>query len=212
MKKTLELIGCCLGWFAVIGQFILMIQHRQADVLETVVRFFSFFTILTNTLVALFFTVSFLKERPRLLQWLNRDGAITALTTFILIVGLVYQVVLRSIWEPRGFQLIVDELLHSAIPLYMLIYWILYVNTTGLQLRRLALWIIYPVIYIVFIIVRGNYSGFYPYPFLNVNEIGFESTLVNISIILGLMLVLIFALSILGKYVVKFREGISRKR
>jgi hypothetical protein len=59
-----------------------------------------------------------LKNSPSMaIQW-----NVTA--TLILIVGLVYQVVL-GIWNPTGLQYIVDELLHTVIPLFMLGYWFL---------------------------------------------------------------------------------------
>lgn len=71
----------------------------------------------------MFFTVSALKVKKSFSKLLLTDGTITAITVFILIVGSVYQIVLRSIWEPTGLQFIVDELLHTVIPLYMLGYW-----------------------------------------------------------------------------------------
>jgi hypothetical protein len=30
MKRKLEIIGLCIGWFAIIGQFVLMLQ-KQAN-------------------------------------------------------------------------------------------------------------------------------------------------------------------------------------
>jgi hypothetical protein len=47
MKRKLEIIGLCIGWFAIIGQFVLM--FRQTDIPE--MSSFCFFTIST-TLVA----------------------------------------------------------------------------------------------------------------------------------------------------------------
>lgn len=173
MRKS-EIFGLCIGWFAVLSQFVLMIQNRQTDIFETAVRFFSFFTILTNTLVALYFTTSVLKTKKFLPKLLLKDGTITAITAFILIVGLVYQLVLRSIWEPTGLQFIVDELLHTIIPLYMLGYWFFNVKKLDLNPKAVFNWLLYPLIYIVFIMVRGSFSNYYPYPFLNVSEIGFE--------------------------------------
>lgn len=45
-----------LGWFALLLQLYLIILHRVSSLPETIVRFFSFFTIQTNILVALCFT------------------------------------------------------------------------------------------------------------------------------------------------------------
>lgn len=46
MQKKIEILGFLLAWFAVITQFILMIQNREANISETIIRFFSFFTLL----------------------------------------------------------------------------------------------------------------------------------------------------------------------
>lgn len=206
MKNKLEIFGLCIGWFAIITQFILMFQNRQTDVQEMIIRFFSFFTILTNILVALFFTVSVLNVRRFFSKLLLSNGAITAVTAFILVVGLVYQIALRSIWQPTGLQFLVDELLHTCIPLYMLGYWVFNVEKPDLQLKPLLSWQLYPTIYILFIAIRGDFSGYFPYPFLNVNEIGYEKAIINAAIIIVLMLTLLIFLSFLGKYLIKIRR------
>jgi hypothetical protein len=96
MRKYIDSIGFLLGWLAIIGQFILMIQNRQADITETIIRFFSFFTILTNILVALYFTSRITIFKNTSLSKLPNSGNLTALTAFILVVGLVYQIILRG--------------------------------------------------------------------------------------------------------------------
>ncbi|MEQ6166237.1 Pr6Pr family membrane protein [Ekhidna sp. MALMAid0563] len=207
MKRKFELFGLLIGWFAVLSQFVLMIQNRQADIFETVVRFFSFFTILTNTLVALFFTASVLKTKKVLSRLLLQDGTITAITAFILIVGAVYQIVLRSIWEPTGLQFIVDELLHTIIPLYMLGYWFFNVKKSDLRSKKVFSWLLYPLIYIAFILLRGGFSDYYPYPFLNVSEIGYEKAIVNAAVILAVSIILLIVLIFLGKFAIKVRRN-----
>lgn len=205
MKRKFETFGFSIGWFAIIAQFFLMLENRQADIPETIIRFFSFFTILTNILVALFLTASLfiLKKFPFKLFFVK--GTLTAITTFIVIVGLVYQIVLRQIWEPTGLQYIVDELLHTIIPLFMLGYWFFNIRKEDLLLKPVFNWLIYPSIYLVFIIVRGNISGYYPYPFLNIKEIGYESVLLNITVIFTITIVIMIALSFIGKF--KFKNN-----
>lgn len=195
MKKAYEIILFFLGWFSIVTQFVLMIQNRQADIPETILRFFSFFTILTNILVALFFTVKSFNLAKRSFGLFYKSGIFTALTAFILIVGLVYQVVLRSIWEPTGLQLVVDELLHTIIPLCTFIYWFFYAEQGDSKIQSVIIWLCYPIIYTIFIFIRGYFSSFYPYPFLNISEIGFGNTLINTTLIL---VSIIFIMSVLG--------------
>ncbi len=202
MQKRIEIIGFCLGWFAIVTQFILMLENRQVNIPETIIRFFSFFTILTNILVALFFTSRVFKLSIKQFAIFNKKGALTALTTFILIVGLVYQFVLRGIWEPKGIQRLVDELLHSIIPLYVLFYWIFFTTKEKIKFREVAIYLLYPIVYLLFVLVSGSFFNYYPYPFLNISEIGFENVLLNVSLILLLkLLILIILVSIKNRII-----------
>ena len=193
MQKRADILGLLLGWFAIIAQFILMIQNRQADILESIIRFFSYFTILTNLLATIFFTVRLagFKKKPFIFLW--SPGALTAITSFILIVGLVYQTVLRSIWEPTGLQQLVDELLHTINPLFVLVYWIIFVEKKDLVIKALLSWLWYPIIFLVYTLIRGRFTNFYPYPFLNVDNLGYTRVLLNVTIIVAVTLA-IFAL------------------
>lgn len=188
MQKKLEITAFTLGWFAVIAQFVLILQNRQTDIPETMIRFFSFFTILTNLLVALYFTFKIFRSPGKKIALFDKNGALTAITTFILVVGLVYQFVLRQIWQPEGMQRVVDELLHSIIPFLVLVYWIAFSKKEKVSFRAVALWLLYPVGYLFFVLIRGSFSNFYPYPFLNIPEIGIEKALVNIALIVVLFL------------------------
>ena len=164
-----------------------MIDNRIASVPETTIRFFSFFTILTNLIVAIYFTVLELKKPTSLLVRLEKPGVLSAVTLYITIVGLVYQVVLRSIWSPTGMQKLVDELLHSIIPLFVIVFWYVYENHKENQWKFIPNWLIYPSLYLVYILIRGHFSDFYPYPFVNVIQLGLKQVLVN-----SLVLVLVF--------------------
>jgi len=171
-------------WFAVIAQYVLMLNNAAAPPTETTIRFFTFFTILTNTLVAVYFTVRSFSN-----AMMEKPGILTAVTVYITIVGLVYQVLLRQLWQPTGLQKIVDELLHSVNPILVIVYWMLYEKKRAVQYRQILTWLIYPLIYFVVIFIRGVVSGWYPYPFIDVASIGIGQTLLN-----AVMLLVFFAL------------------
>ena len=188
LQRNLSILFAIIVWFAVLAQFYLIIENRVAPVTETIIRFFSFFTILTNILVAVYFTIKALGR-----DQLDKAGLLTAITVYITLVGLVYQVLLRHIWQPTGLQMVVDELLHSVNPLLVISYWYLFEKKFFVHYKEVFKWMIYPVVYLVYILTRGSFSGFYPYPFINVSEIGISQTLLN-----GLFLLLFFyAVSVL---------------
>ena len=168
-----------LGWFAVVLQLYLIILNRVASLPETIVRFFSFFTIQTNILVAICFTFLWLKPKSKWGLFFSKPKNTTAITLYITIVGLVYNAILRFLWAPTGSQKVVDELLHLVIPLLVLLYWFLFVPKKALEFKNIFPWLIFPAVYLVYTLIRGAFFSFYPYPFVDVNLLGYNKVLLN---------------------------------
>ena len=182
-KNNLLLLGSIIGWFAVITQYALMLNVSIETTSETTIRFFSYFTILSNTLVAVYFTVMWLKKPSLLLLRLQKPGILTAVTLYISIVGLVYQLVLHSVWSPTGMQKLVDELLHSVMPLFVIVFWYLYENHKTTSWKSFPKWLIFPSLYLVYILIRGHFSNYYPYPFMDVTQLGLNQVLLNSGVL-----------------------------
>ncbi|MGB8191201.1 MAG: Pr6Pr family membrane protein [Chitinophagaceae bacterium] len=174
MRNKIALLFAILVWFAVIAQLVLMINNRKAPIGETIIRFFTFFTILTNIIVAVYLTAQSFRSKR-----FTAPGTLTAVTVYITIVGLVYQVILRPLWSPTGLQKIVDELLHTINPLLIILFWYLFEEKRKVKYWQIIGWLLYPVVYVIYVFIRGNISGFYPYPFINVPEIGFAKAATN---------------------------------
>ncbi|WP_284652521.1 Pr6Pr family membrane protein [Flavobacterium terrisoli] len=203
LKDKAIFFGAAIGWFAVIMQFVLMMQNRVESLTETTIRFFSYFTILTNCLVILYFTVIWHKKPAFLLTRFEKPGFLTAITLYITTVFCVYQFILRGIWEPTGMQRLVDELLHSFMPLYVIAYWLAYENKKDVFWRSVPGWLVFPLLYLIYILLRGDISGFYPYPFVNVYEFGMEKVLVNSGVLLLAFVVLAILFVAIGKSISK---------
>jgi hypothetical protein len=181
------------GWFSLAGQFYLNLRSGVAPLPEIIIRYFSYFTLTTNLLVAGYCTVILLgKPDTRLKRFFSRLSTVTAITFYIVIVGVVYNIILRPLWKPEGFQQLVNELLHSVVPLLFLLYWLLSVPRTGLPYKAVLPWMLYPLIYIVFVLIRGAFSGFYPYPFIDVGKLGSSRVLLNAVLFTGAFFMLSF--------------------
>ncbi|MEO6851234.1 MAG: Pr6Pr family membrane protein, partial [Mucilaginibacter sp.] len=172
-KRIFLLFLAVLGWIALIGQFYLIIINRETSVAEAVVRYFTFFTILTNLLIAVCTIVLVIKPASYWGKFFSRPSTLTAIAVSITIVGAVYNIILRSLWKPQGFQRLVDELLHLVIPVLFIIFWVVFVPKGLLKWRNILLWMVYPLVYLLIVIVRGMFSGYYPYPFLDINTFGY---------------------------------------
>jgi hypothetical protein len=177
--KNFSIFGTLICWFAIIGQFYLSIENRTTTIDETIIRFFSYFTILTNILVAAYFTANLLNKENAIKKFFAKPGVLTAITVYITSLGIIYQFLLRHIWDPKGLQLIVNELLHSVIPILFAVYWWLYENKKSLRWNFIWSWLAYPLIYCIYILIRGSFSNFYPYPFVDVNVLGYQKVIIN---------------------------------
>lgn len=179
MKNILPPVIAVCALLAVVLQFDLMLAGSIHTFPETTIRFFSFFTILTNTLVTGYFFYISGKALRRKTPGPYHFGTLTAITVYITIVGLVYQMLLRHTWQPTGLQKVVDEMLHSLNPALVIIYWLLNRKAGPLKYNRIGPWLIYPLVYLAYVLIRGHFSGFYPYPFLDVAGIGMPRVVVN---------------------------------
>jgi len=173
LKKIFASSLAIVGWVTILLQLYLIIENRQTSIPETIIRFFSYFTILTNILVAAYLTMQHDKSRTA-----------AAVLLYIVIVGLVYNIILRPLWNPQGLQKWVDESLHTFIPLLFLWYWFLFAPKQNLQWKNVGGWLLFPLIYLIVVMIRGSFSHFYPYPFLNADEHGYTRVLLNCIILL----------------------------
>ena len=170
--------------------WILLESADFASPLAAVWRFLAFFTILTNLMVGIVSAVSAIAPNSasgRLLAGANTRAGVVL---YIGLVGIVYHVLLAGLWDPQGWQKIADQLLHTATPVMMAIAWIVFDAKKDLTLKALPQIIVYPVAYTVYAMIRGAGDGFYPYPFIDVSELGYARVLMNV---VGLTAAFLFA-------------------
>jgi len=183
-------VGALLTWFAIILQFYLLLVNRISPLGETIVQFFSYFTILTNILLAVYFTTQGFAPGSAIGKIFASPAKATAITVYITLVGLSYQVLLRHIWNPQGWSMVADELLHSVIPLYAFLLWLFRTPKEDLKVSMLWSWGLYPLIYFILILLSGAFSGFYPYYFIDVAKLGYKQVVLHSLILLFAFFVL----------------------
>jgi hypothetical protein len=192
MMRICALVGALLGWFALLLQLYLMLVQSPGGVREmlgTVITYFSFFTILTNFLVALVFTATvFSSETGRPAsgwrEFFCHPSVQAGAAAYIAIVGIVYRLLLRQLWNPQGMQWVADVILHDVIPVGYVLYWVLFAPRTELRWKDALGWLVYPAVYAVYVLARGAVSGLYPYPFMDVNVLGYGGVLVHAAVFL----------------------------
>jgi hypothetical protein len=175
-----------LGWFGLSVQLCFNIQDalvKNLPVAGHLIDYFSFFTIETNLLVALVLTIYC--ARPQAAQFLTRPSVKSALVVYIIIVGVVYAVLLRNLWHPHGLQLLADVVLHDAIPFLYPFYWLAFLPKGSLRWSDPSWWLVYPVLYFLYSMLRGAAYGIYLYPFFDVAQLGFARVSMNAIVLLA---------------------------
>lgn len=168
---------------AVVGQLITSLNfwptQGVTNIALAIVNFFSFFTIQSNvaSAVVLLIGASFLVTRtgadPTWFTTLRGSVA-----TYMIVTGIVYNLLLRGIQLPQGQTLgWSNEILHVVAPIWLLLDWLFAPGRTPIEWRKLWLVLIYPILWVVYTLVRGPFTPnevldqpyWYPYPFLNPN-------------------------------------------
>ncbi|WGD36519.1 Pr6Pr family membrane protein [Lysinibacter sp. HNR] len=164
---------------AVIGQLTVSINFWQKNPLSDIpfllVGFFSFFTIESNIFSAIMLVVlAWLGYRNRAHPtWFSIIRV--SIVTYMVITGLVYNLLLRGIPLPQGSTLgWSNEVFHVFACIYILVDWIWGPDPVRIAWRSLWWIISFPLVWVTYTLLRGSFSidartgeHWYPYPFLN---------------------------------------------
>jgi hypothetical protein len=200
-RHPLIAAAALLGWFALALQLWLSIRLTVADgrsVTTALWIYLGFFTILTNMLVSMALSAEALGMDGPLGRFFRRPGVTTAIAANIALVALTYNLLLRQLWRPQGWNLVADALLHDVMPAVFLLFWWLAVPKQNLRTRQLGGWLLYPLGYLVYALVRGAIDHWYPYPFIDVGMLGYRRVLINaagVALIFAIVASLLLALA-----------------
>ncbi|MGB9091380.1 MAG: Pr6Pr family membrane protein [Pseudomonas farsensis] len=175
-------VAAVLSWTGLAIQMYLVLWARwqeQASLIGGLVNLFCFFTVLSNTLVATVLTHAAFGRESRARRWFLSPAVSSCIATSIVLVALAYSVLLRHLWHPEGWQWLADELLHDVMPLVFAVYWWCEVPKGQLRVWHLAAWALYPAGYFALVLLRGHEIGVYPYPFVDVAQLGYGQAMLN---------------------------------
>jgi hypothetical protein len=155
---TAVLVVVALGW-----QFRWSTDNSPAF---TAGNFFSYFTVQSNILLVVTFVA--LAARPALAD----DVAFLTLrgiaTIGITVTGLVYAVLLAPTSADVDLTLRwVDFTVHTLAPIVGVADWLIDRPRARPGLPTVLTWLAFPVLWLVYTLIRGAVTDWYPYPFLD---------------------------------------------
>ena len=177
-----------LAWSALAAQLWLTIGVVLAQgrgLMMGLVVFFGFFTVLTNLLAALVMTGHAAGPNYAAFRRAASPVVMTTTAAAITMVGSIYFLILRHSWKPEGAQFWADVALHYFMPALVVMFWVWTVPAKSIRWKDTPWLFVYPLVYLVYVFVRGEMVQLYPYPFIDVLEIGYRAALLNAA---GIML------------------------
>jgi hypothetical protein len=142
-----------------------------------IVRIVSFFTIQSNILSAI--VAAQLARNP------YRDGpgwrpVRLAALLGITVTGIVYGTILARVHEPHGWeQVSTNTVFHYVVPIMMVLGWLVFGPRPRITLTTIGLSLIWPFAWLIYTLIRGAFTKWYPYPFLDVTTHGYATVAVN---------------------------------
>ena len=125
-KRTLLTLMALLGWSGLAIQLDMVLLARWtsgASLLGGLVTYFSFFTILTNTLVATVLTYAADTRSSKGRAFFLQPWVSSGIGVSIIVVGVAYSLLLRNLWQPQVLHWLANELLHDVMPVLFTLYW-----------------------------------------------------------------------------------------
>ncbi len=177
-----------LSWQDVNGEFTTPIARAFNT--------YCYFTILSNLLVAVV-CVFLAKKNPP-----TSDRFVVAQLTglvCIIVAGVVYHLLLASEDQLEGLEVVTNFVMHTSAPVMFLIGWLFFNAHGRTTWKTVKLSLIFPISWAVFALVRGAIISYYPYPFMDVNVLGYGRALINMAVVTLFFLVLFAGAHMLDK-------------
>lgn len=182
--------------FAIIPQIAIYydLTHGYRDL----ANYYSTFTILTNTIATFVFLIMVIVGPKYKLRWL--DSVRGAMTGYLLILGAIYFLLLRNLPDDPAAPTIsaVNHTLHYAMQVIAILDWIIFPPKNKLSFSNAIKWIVFPLLFVLYTLIRGRIVNWYPYPFLDPAN-GYLQMLPTLFVMIVAGLVLSVVLIALGR-------------
>lgn len=167
---ALRLLAAAIGVVALVARF----QYGLGFSVFISSNFFGYLTVQSNIAAVALGLVTGIHALRGVDDQRWMPAARLAVTTWMLVAGIVFAL-LASQASTRGYRLDVpwsDQLLHFVLPAWLLLDWLLAPGERRTPPSVLALVVGYPIGWGVATLVRGAIVGWYPYFFLDPDQVG----------------------------------------
>lgn len=183
-----------LGFSAIITEMVATIERGTFNA----GNFFSYFTIESNILAVVALLAGALAiYAGKKSVWLDYFRG--AVTFFMVVTGIVFAVLLAGIENAQLTAVPWDNtVLHYIMPIAVAIDWLMDRPKRRFAYRQAVAWMIFPILYLVYSLFRGPLVNWYPYPFIDPTNGGYNQVLITSLLIAAGGFVLVYIVSRVG--------------
>jgi hypothetical protein len=176
---TIRILASLLILSAVTAQLMNSLEFNRS-----ITNFFSFFTVESNILAAIVLLF------VGIYQLFGKSGKQIAffrgaITLFMTMTGVIYVLLLSG--NEVSLQTTipwVNLILHYIMPVYVLADWLLFPPKHYIASQKALVWLLFPAAYMIYSLIRGAVTDWYPYPFIDPVLNGWPQVVVA-SIVIG---------------------------
>jgi len=184
-----------LGLSAIATEIVVLLQRG----VFAPANFFSFFTIQSNILASVILILG------ALLLFADKPGIHAlwrgAATLYMAVTGIVFALLLSGL--DAGVLTAVpwdNTVLHYIMPIAVFGDWLMDRPKQQIRFKQALVWLVYPIAYLVYSLVRGHFVGWYPYPFLDASEKGYATVGATSLVVALVVTVLAWIIARLGRH------------
>jgi hypothetical protein len=201
-RRTLALLRLAFAVLTIVA-IVAQYAHRANPSAFYTANFFSFFTNESNLFAtALLLYGAYRGLRPGAWSSIEAkadsaqvyaDGAQAydllrgAAVIYMVITGAVFVLLLSGSKPSVPWA---NAVVHYVMPIVIVLDWLIDPPNAPIEWRRTWRWLIFPVVYFSYTLIRGAIVGWYPYPFLNVSGKGYGRVLADgVGILIAMIVV-----------------------
>lgn len=168
--------------FIILTALFLQLSYLPETSDPSVINFFSLFTIWSNVFVVLIYFFS--------LSDFWRGASVVYMTITMLGFAILFQ------GKNEYLLPSVNLIFHYLVPILVMLDWITSISTERITFKKTQRWLIFPLLYFLYVMVRGSLTNSYPYPLLNPLEVG------GLMNVIGFVAVMVLGLEAIGLIII----------
>jgi hypothetical protein len=193
-RGVLALARAAMAVVAAVAIVAQLVELAGLGILDPV-NFFSYFTIQSNLIGIVVLAAGAARWRePRSGTF---DRVRGAAVVYLTVTFVVYGLLLSGIEVDTSVPW-VNTIVHQVMPIAVMLDWIVDPPRARIGLRDALVWLVYPLGWLGYTLIRGALVGWYPYPFLDPSNGGYGTVAIYVVAIFVFGFLLCLAVAGIG--------------